>query len=126
MRVLEKSRFIVGGAVALLLAACSLIVDKEANQCASNADCTSGAACVDGVCVGGAANAEAGADALVEGAVEGGGDADCIPKVPVSQEDFLNEKCTTATCIDFDNCARLGICDGGALPALVDPPEGGF
>src|SRR5207248_2390540 len=28
----------------------------------------------------------------------------------------------SASYVVFDNCARLGICDGGALPARVPPP----
>lgn len=103
------------------ISACSLVVDTNKDQCSTDSDChTAGAVCSDGVC------------ALTKG--DGGpdtdgtpGDAslDCTPKVPVSQSDFLNETCTSAQCIDFDNCARIGICDGATLPALVTPPAGG-
>lgn len=112
---------LVGGAI--LTAACSAILDTNADQCSSDGDCArfSGRVCRDGVCVLGAAT-------LPDGAAGDGGDAGeagaCVPKVPSSQDDFLNEPCTNAQCIPFDDCARTGVCDA-ALPALLDPPEGG-
>src|SRR5690242_20235602 len=46
----------------------------------------------------------------------------CFQGKPTTNLELLNA-CTTADYVPFDNCARLGICDGGALPALR--PEGG-
>ena len=43
----------------------------------------------------------------------------CFSGTPVNSLDFLNA-CTDAAYVVFDNCARLGYCDGG-LPALVTP-----
>ncbi len=90
----------------IALASCSLIVNK-ADQCSSEADCNQEfggyPACQDGVCVytglgpPGCFYGEAGAPAQ------------------------LATQCTAASCIPFDDCARLGICDGGALPPLVPP-----
>jgi hypothetical protein len=111
------------------LVACSLILDKEKDQCASNGDCAkfgSGYTCNAGVCQKPTASTDGAVDP--DGAVNpDGGDAGCTPKVPkVSREEFLNETCTDSKCIPFDNCARLGVCEGdAALPALVDPPDGG-
>ncbi len=117
--------FVVG----LVTAACSLIVDKDKDQCSSDGDCSPAgrSTCIEGVCVlaTGPIGADSASDAPVGDAAkeaEGGG---CVPKVPATDLDFLNERCTSAECIPFDNCARLGVCDGG-LPALVDPPTGGI
>jgi hypothetical protein len=30
--------------------------------------------------------------------------------------------CTDSQYVVIDNCARIGLCDGGSLPALVSPP----
>jgi hypothetical protein len=70
---------------------------------------------------------DGGGDALADGASGPDAEAGCVPKVPTSDPDFLNETCTTAQCIDFDNCTRLGLCGGDAsLPPLVTPPVGGL
>jgi len=44
----------------------------------------------------------------------------CFTGTPVDTLDFQNA-CTTADYVVFDNCARIGYCDGGTLPALVTP-----
>ena len=125
-------RLLTLGAIVLATtgAACSLILDKNKDQCTQNGDCArfgAGYTCNAGLC---ATRPGVLADGAVEpdGAVPDGGgeDAGCTPKTPkTTNEDFLNETCTDSKCIPFDNCARLGLCDGGPLPALVDPPEGG-
>ncbi len=124
---------VLGLSTILVTAACSLIVDTKADQCTTDADCKSllnqpAAVCQSGVCLASAVDG-AGSDATSSndgpGEEGSGGDA-CVPKIPTTQDDFLNETCTSAECIPFDNCARLAICDGGALPALVAPPDGGF
>jgi hypothetical protein len=88
-------------------AACSVIVESETNQCASDADCgrfNNGSVCRGGLCV-----------------LSGEPPTECFTGKPVKNADFLNQ-CTDAQCIKFDNCERLGLCQGAALPALVDPP----
>jgi hypothetical protein len=51
----------------------------------------------------------------------GGGGPTCFSGTPTTDAEFFNQ-CTNATCVEFDNCARLGLCNGAALPALIDPP----
>lgn len=102
-----------------LLAACSVLLDKSKDQCTTSGECARfGAAfqCVQNVCVAGASDGgPTGGD--------GGSDA-CVPSPKTKNSDFYNEKCTNSSCIPFDNCSKVGICDGG-LPALVTPPDGG-
>jgi hypothetical protein len=115
--------------VASIMTACSLLVNTDKDQCASDGDCaaTAGAQCRQGVCVLSDALLDGGGDAPTDGPTTIDADDGCVPKVPVSDEDFLNEKCTSAQCIDFDNCARLGLCPGDSgLPPLVTPPVGGI
>ena len=120
-----RTRLLLGG-IALLMTACSLLVNTDKDQCSADADCaSSGAVCRQGVCVLASSVPDGGGDALADGATGPDPDAGCAPKVPASDLDFLNETCTTAQCIDFDNCARVGLCDG-SLPPLVTPPAGGI
>jgi len=99
-------------ALAALLTACSLLLDKSKDQCTTSDECAqygAGLQCIQGVCAAAAAGAA----------------GTCAPQTPkLNNTDFLNEKCTDSKCIPFDNCARLGVCDGN-LPALVTPPDGG-
>lgn len=125
-----RGRILVVLGIAIITAACSLIVDKDKDQCASDGDCAPAGknTCVQGVCVPipGSNLGDASPDADASGGdATTNPDAGCIPKVPVTDLDFLNEPCTTAECVPFDNCVRLKVCDGG-LPALVDPPVGGI
>ena len=39
------------------------------------------------------------------------GPADCFYGTPQQPQDFLNQ-CSDAQCLRFDNCQRLGLCDG--------------
>lgn len=104
------------GVVALLLgdlaasAGCSLILDRGDTQCKTDADCTRFGGhplCQSGVCV-----------------PSGLGPDGCVAGPPQSQSGYLNA-CSTATCVPFDNCARLGLCGGQAmLPATLDPSNG--
>jgi hypothetical protein len=117
-------------ALGLLLgsAACSLILDHGTSQCASDGDCAGYAAdavCRDSVCVKSSATgvdgaaAEAGPNAEAGPCQAGGFAGD-----PTTNDEFLNH-CTTADCLPFDNCGKLGLCgpDAGFLPG-VDPDAG--
>jgi hypothetical protein len=91
-----------------LAAACTLLVDRNAKQCSKDSDCEHFGAlplCQKGVCV-----------------PSGLGPPHCFEGTPSSPEQFMNA-CSPATCFAFDNCARLGLCDGGVDDgALVPPP----
>ena len=122
----SRPRAVLVACVALVMTACSLLVNTDKDQCAVDADCaSSGAVCRQGVCVLASSLPEAGSSDASSDAPAPGEDAGCTPKVPTSDPDFFNEKCTNAQCIDFDNCTRMGVCDGG-LPPLVTPPAGGI
>jgi hypothetical protein len=99
-------------AVALLLtsAACTALLDHDSTQCRNDGDCLHFGGhpyCQGGVCV-----------------TSGLGPSNCFYGTPQQPQDFLNQ-CTTAQCMVFDNCQRLGVCgDAGELDAgLVTPPE---
>ncbi|RYE84326.1 MAG: hypothetical protein EOO75_18250 [Myxococcales bacterium] len=100
-----------GGRLVLLAAlmtaagACSLVVEQRDRQCASDGDCarlSPGSVCRDEVCVAPAST--------------------CASGEPTTPAQFLN-RCTGAQCIPFDNCARLGLCNGQPRPARLDPPS---
>lgn len=95
--------------VALLLAStgCSFIIDSESNQCVTDADCVrfgTYPVCQEGICV-----------------PSGLGPPGCFKGDVSTEAQYLNQ-CTTSQCIPFDNCARLGLCNGAALPPLVPKP----
>jgi hypothetical protein len=100
----------VMGLVALLAAgACTLLVDRNSSQCGNDADCAkfgNHPFCQSGVCV-----------------VSGLQPANCFYGTPQTPEQFENQ-CSLAECLSFDNCARLGICDGGT-PDLMSPDDAG-
>jgi hypothetical protein len=48
----------------------------------------------------------------------------CYAGTPTTNAQIINA-CTNAQYFVIDNCARIGLCDGGMLPALVPPPEAG-
>jgi hypothetical protein len=84
------------------LASCSLAVDTNVTQCSVDADCVhfgSHPSCQAGVCVS-----------------SGLGPPNCFFGTPVQQSDFANQ-CTTAQTVQFDNCARLNMCDDTSLAA---------
>ena len=92
-------------------AACSVILDRNASQCQTDADCAkfgNHPYCRAGVCVS-----------------SGLGPAACTylapEQTPQEPGDFLNQ-CSQAVCIPFDDCAHLGVCtDAG--PSLAAPPQ---
>jgi len=101
-----------GAALALaVLAGCSIVLDRDAKQCETNADCdhfASHPVCQSGVCVS-----------------SGLGPPGCFVGEPEAQADFANQ-CTTAQTFQFDNCAALGLCDEQALTLAFDavkPPQ---
>ena len=95
-------------AVLVACAACSLILDHSATQCTNDSDCAhfgSHPFCQNGVCV-----------------PSGLGPPDCFYGTPQAPSDFQNQ-CSSASCGAFDNCARLGLCNGASdLDALAPPP----
>lgn len=104
------------GRTALILGAigfgggCSLLVEKDKTQCVEDKDCLrfdagSLALCQQGVCI-----------------ASGLGPPGCVNRAPTTEDDLLN-RCTTGKCLPFDNCARLGLCNGAVLPAIKDPPQ---
>lgn len=104
-------------ALGAVTTACSLVVNNDTVQCSNNEACrayNAAAVCSQGVCVTPEAAAQA----------EAGGGS-CTPKVPETQLDILNESCTNASCIDFNDCERLGLCNDASLPALLPPGDGG-
>jgi hypothetical protein len=126
LRLRWKGLVLFGGVTLALVTACSLIVDTNADQCTSNAECAGfNAVCQAGVCVAGSATEGGPASDAPAGDSPSAGDTGCTPKPKATQEDFLNEPCTNSLCTPFDDCTRLGMCDGGTLPTLVDPPPGG-
>ncbi len=89
-------------------AACSVLLDHTAAQCQTDGDCArfgEHPTCQGGVCVS-----------------SGLGPAGCFYGTPQSPSDFENQ-CSTAACVPFDNCARMGLCDGASdLDAALIPP----
>jgi hypothetical protein len=93
----------------LASAACTALLDRNAIQCQTDGDCVQFGGhpyCQGGVCV-----------------ASGLGPADCFFGTPQRPQDFLNQ-CSTAQCLAFDNCQRLGLCGGASNldAALVSPP----
>jgi hypothetical protein len=100
---------VTAAALILTSGACTALLDHNAAQCQTDGDCThfgSHPFCQGGVCVS-----------------SGLGPADCFFGTPQQPEDYLNQ-CTTAQCVEFSNCERLGLCDDAGDPdaALVSPP----
>lgn len=110
------------GALVASLSCCSLVLDKNANQCSSNSDCAVFGGhpfCQSNVCVS-----------------SGLGPAGCFFGQPSHQADFANQ-CSTAAVIPFDDCGRLAACNAtsaaqvflvdagapslGAIPPLINP-----
>ncbi len=79
---------------------CSVIADTNVTQCDVDADCEhfgGHPVCQANVCV-----------------ASGLGPEGCFFGEPTAQTEFAN-RCTTARTYQFDNCARLGMCDANAL-----------
>jgi ABC-type phosphate transport system substrate-binding protein len=95
--------------LALFGAACSFLLDHDKTQCATDSDCAhfgDHPYCVSGTCV-----------------ESGLGPSDCFQGDPMGSSDFANQ-CSVATCGDFDNCMRIGLCGSdGTAPATIAPPD---
>ncbi len=125
-------------AIATSVGACNLVVESATDQCTTDADCSkfnNGSVCKQGLCVlaEGSSNSSSSSSSGMGGAGgmggggmggaggTGGAGPTCFSGTPTTDVQFYNQ-CTNATCVEFDNCARLGLCNGAALPPLVDPP----
>ena len=109
-------RSLIGIACGLLLGgACTLLVKDDGAQCSTDGDCrrfSATAVCVRGGCRPSEADGGANAD----------GPPGCFSGTPSTTAQFLN-RCTSATYLSFDNCARLGLCgDGGYDPDALELP----
>jgi hypothetical protein len=133
---LRQGRFLALVVLLLPVAACSLLLNTSGDQCGSDGDCkklSAGATCQSGVCVDGVGGGEGGTgDGSVppgDGSAKDGGPGNvsgfdgCFPGVPKTPDELLNA-CTTASCVTFDNCTKLGLCNDGGLPAAVTPEAG--
>jgi ABC-type phosphate transport system substrate-binding protein len=93
------------------LAACTLVLDRDKNQCSSDNDCVGFGghpACQNNVCV-----------------ETGLGPDGCFFGTPKTPAEFANQ-CSTATYEPFDNCERLGLCGpDDVLPQPTMPPGPG-
>jgi hypothetical protein len=125
------------GLVSVLAAAataCSLLLNLSDTQCSTDADCrklSASAVCTNNICQlpaetgggddgpvaegGEAQGSDAGAEACTQGP------PGCFTGTPSSDPDFYNQ-CTCSQYMAFDNCARIGLCDGAAPPMPMPPP----
>jgi hypothetical protein len=114
MEIMKQAPSVVAlSGMLALTSACSMTVDRDMQQCTSDRDCigfetgdTAHAVCSDGICVN-----------------SGLGPKGCYYETPKTTVQYLNA-CTTAEALLFDNCGKLGLCGGTALPEATKP-EGG-
>jgi hypothetical protein len=97
------------GLAALVTAsgACSFLLDHGSTQCQVNGDCArfgGRPSCQSGVCVD-----------------LGELPKDCFYGSPDADIQFANQ-CSTAECLAFDDCTRVGICKGADPPQPIAPP----
>jgi ABC-type phosphate transport system substrate-binding protein len=100
------------GLLATLVAACSVLLDHDKNQCNTDGDCAAVFGgrpfCDNHVCV-----------------ASGLGPDGCFSGVPSTPQEFANQ-CSTSRCERFDNCKRIGLCKtGDAVPPALPPPDAG-
>lgn len=92
--------------VGFWVSACSVALDRSESQCSTDSDCTKFGGyprCQAGLCV-----------------ASGLGPEGCFFGKPSTNEEFLNQ-CSTSKCEAFDNCARLGLCNGAPAPEATSP-----
>ncbi len=109
-RTTARRRAAALAAALLASAACTALVDRSSSQCSVDADCAHFGGhpyCQAGVCV-----------------ASGLAPANCFYGNPKQPSDFLNQ-CSTAQCLLFDDCQRVGLCGGASDmdAALVTPPS---
>jgi hypothetical protein len=101
----------LAGLVAFMAAAgCSTLVERAPTQCKTDDDCIRFGGrplCQAGICV-----------------ASGLGPEGCFYGTPDTEDNLLNQ-CTTGKCEPYDNCGRLQLCSGAALPPLVPQPDAG-
>ena len=94
-----------------LAAACSVLLDRGAHQCETDADCAAFGghpSCAQHVCV-----------------ASGLGPDGCFAGTPTTPLQLANQ-CSTYKCEAFDNCKRLGLCKPtDAVPTPLSPPDAG-
>jgi hypothetical protein len=134
-----NARFLVLIGFAVLFPACSLILDRRADQCSTDGDCAkfAGTRCdpKQRLCVlvsntldaGNPASANDAGDGTADVTLEADpclGPSGCYACAPASDQQFRNA-CTNAECKPFDNSTRLKnlLPDGGLTP--LPPREAG-
>jgi hypothetical protein len=104
-------------------AGCTLMVNRSATQCTTSDDCAPFIA--GGVCVRGACESPTGTEGIDAGTDASGvlGPPGCFTGTPATDVQFYN-RCTNADHLAFDNCARLGLCNGATYDptSLIAPP----
>ncbi|HEY4013443.1 MAG TPA: hypothetical protein VGM06_08900 [Polyangiaceae bacterium] len=106
-------------ALVVACGACSFLLDRNATQCTTDADCAAlgfHTYCQVGVCTNSGL---------------GPSKPQCFFGAPSQPDDFLNQCSTgflpdptpTSTCVNFDDCARLGVCNNN--PPSLEAPDGG-
>lgn len=110
----QSSRVFALAVVFPITSACTLVVDRNIQQCSSDLDCvqfatgdTAYAVCREGVCEN-----------------SGLGPRGCLAGIPTTTAEYLNA-CTTAQHMAFDNCAKLGLCGGLPAPEAIPPISSG-
>ena len=110
MRTLWLKGLLVTTALAAAVSACSFLVDTDATQCTTDGDCAKfvkeggGAVCQASVCV------------------KTDGFANCFAGVPTTNDQLMNAcNGNGTTCLPFDNCAKLGLCENTDLLGTTDP-----
>ncbi|MEO8552224.1 MAG: hypothetical protein ABI678_19745, partial [Kofleriaceae bacterium] len=97
-----------GLVLVLFIAACSALLDHDKVQCSTDADCEHFGGhpyCQNSLCV--ASNL---------------GPEGCFFGSAATPDQFANQ-CSSASCGEFDNCARLQLCGSNAAAlAALDPP----
>lgn len=99
------------------LSACTLLLNRESQQCATNADCAplgQGLTCVANLCTGSGSNDGAAADGGTDAAVGFDG---CFAGTPSTSLELLNA-CTAAQCAP--STARSSVC-ATAVRLLLPP-----